>query len=125
MPLLSPEDRAELDFEKLGAVLEPLVESDRLTDAERRAVELCIRATFDFLLAESQIKMDEFYKRDDVQQRVVRSREEWLANHPNAKAGDMVIISAAWHVASHDASGHLQLTRVNDPWAELPGDESP
>lgn len=116
MAMLSQDDRDELDFDKIGPVLESLVNSDRVTDVERRAIELCARAAIDFMHAEHGELMDSFYARHDIQQHIGESKADWLDRHPNAQAGEMAFIVTDWHVSTHGPDGKLQLTKVADAW---------
>ena len=116
MPMLSQDDRDELDFDKIGPILESLVGSDRVTDAERRAIDLCARAAVDFMHAKHSVTMDAFYARNDIQQHAAKSKSDWLNRHQNAKAGEMAFIATKWYVTSYDPDGRLQLTEVADAW---------
>ncbi|MCS7471723.1 hypothetical protein NZK35_34185 [Stieleria sp. ICT_E10.1] len=114
--MLSQDDRDELDFDKIGPILESLVGSDRVTDAERRAIDLCARAAVDFMQAKHSVTMDSFYARYDIQQHAAKSKSDWLRRHQDARAGEMAFIATKWYVTSHDPDGRLQLTEVADAW---------
>ncbi|TWT85166.1 hypothetical protein CA13_66480 [Planctomycetes bacterium CA13] len=114
MSLLTPEDRNDLNFDRIGPVLETLVDSDRLTSDERRAVELCARAAADLISLEHQERMREYYARQDVSQRSADTIAAWLESNPNAEPGTVVAVSCRMHVASFDRSGRLQLTPFLD-----------
>ena len=120
--MLSPDDRKELDFNELGPVLESLVNSDRFSDAERRAIELCARAAVDLLSVEHEQKMRDFYARPEIQRVESRLVEEWLTKNPNAAAGTSVLTHGRWYVASHCPDGKLQLTPIDPPWPGFPDD---
>ncbi|MBC8356351.1 MAG: hypothetical protein H8E66_30605 [Planctomycetes bacterium] len=120
--MLTPDDRKELDFEKLGPVLESLVNSDRVSEKERRAIELCARAAVDLLSIEHEQTMQEFYNRPDVQRFESQQIERWLEENQNVAAGMSVLTHGRWYVSSYASNGKLQLTPVDPPWPFFPDD---
>jgi transcriptional regulator of aromatic amino acid metabolism len=120
MALLTPDDRKELDFEKLGPVLESLVNSDRVSAEERRAIELCARAAADLCSMHHEHTTKEFYSRPDVQRIESELIDRWLKANQGALAGTPVLIHGRWYVSSYTAIGDLQLTPIGPPWPEIP-----
>tara|TARA_R110002073_G_scaffold335442_2_gene527419 strand:- start:3511 stop:3879 length:369 start_codon:yes stop_codon:yes gene_type:complete len=118
--MLTPDDRKELDFEKLGPVLEALVNSDRVSDEERRAIELCARAAVDLLSIEHEQKMKDFYSRPKIQRIETQQLERWLDANKNAAAGVSVLTHGRWYVSSYEPDGKLQLTPIDPPWPLFP-----
>ena len=107
MSLLTPEDRNDLNFDRIGPVLEALVDSDRLTSDERRAVELCARAAADLISLEHQERMREYYARQDISQRSADTIAAWLENNPNAEPGTVVAVSCRIGIGTRIAPGSL------------------
>lgn len=120
--MLTPDDRKELDFEKLGPVLEALVKSDRVSDEEHRAIELCARAAVDLLSIEHEQKMKDFYSRPKIQRIETQQLERWLDANKNAAAGVSVLAHGRWYVSSYEPDGKLQLTPIDPPWPLFPDD---
>jgi len=120
--MLTPDDRKELDFEKLGPVLEALVNSDRVSDEERRAIELCARAAVDLLSIEHEQKMKDFYSRPKIQRIETQQLERWLDANENTAAGVSVLAHGRWYVSSYERDGKLQLTPIDPPWPLFPDD---
>ncbi len=120
--MLTPNDRKELDFEKLGPVLESLTSSDRVSEKERRAIELCARAAVDLLSIEHEQTMQEFYDRPNIQRIESKLIERWLDENINAAAGMSVLTHGRWYVSSYASNGKLQLTPIDPPWPLFPDD---
>ena len=120
--MLTPDDRKDLDFEKLGPVLEALVNSDRVSDEERRAIELCARAAVDLLSIEHEQTMHNFYRRPEIQRIETQHLERWLDDNQNSAAGVSVLTHGRWYVSSYEPNGKLQLTPIVPPWPLFPDD---
>ena len=122
MTLLTPDDRNDLDFNTLGPVLESLVNSDRVSKEERRAIELCARATADLLSLQHEQTMQEFYSRPNIQRIESELIDRWLDANQGAPAGMTVLTHGRWYVSSYTANGKLQLTPIDPPWPGFPDD---
>ncbi len=76
------------DLERLGTIIERLLQSDKLTEDEKWAVDQSCRAAADL----AQIRLSEiareFYARPDIDERCANSISEWLVNNVDAKARD-------------------------------------
>ena len=120
--MLTPAERTELDFEKLGPVLESLVNSDRVSEEERRAIELCALAAVDLLSVEHEQTIREFYVRPDIQRIESQHLARWLDENQNAAAGMSILTHGRWYVSSYALNGKLQLTPINRPWPFFPDD---
>jgi len=70
--MLASEIKIE-DFRRIGPILERLILSEKLTADEKRAVDFCARAAFDFAQMRHSAIAKEFYSRGDVQERTVHS----------------------------------------------------
>lgn len=97
------------DLERLGTVLEPLVNSTRLNEDEKWAVETAVRAANDLADIRHSEFARAFYARDDIQQRSAESIQSWLAANPDATPGTVTAVCGRMHVASVGADGKLQL----------------
>ena len=122
MAMLTPNDRNELDFDRIGPVLESLVNSDRVSAEERRAVELCARAAVDLLSAQHEQAMQQFYERPDIQRIETEHVKHWLDTNQGAPAGMSVLTHGRWYVSSYADDGKLQLTPIDPPWPSFPDD---
>ncbi|MDM4018131.1 hypothetical protein [Roseiconus lacunae] len=122
MTLLTPEDRNDLDFNKLGPILETLINSDRISEEERRAIELCARASVDLLSLQHEQTMQEFYSRPNIQRIESELIASWLDANQGAPAGRSVLTHGRWYVSSYAADGKLQLIPIDLPWPEFPDD---
>ncbi len=120
--MLTHDDRKELDFQKLGPVLESLVNSDRISDEERHAIELCARAAVDLLSIEHEHSRQEFYNRPDIIRVESHCIDRWLKENQNAAAGVSVLTHGRWYVSSYASNGKLQLTSIDPPWPFFPDD---
>jgi len=102
------------DLERIGSIIEPLVNSARLNAEERWAVETAVRAAFDLALIRHTEIARVFYARNDIQQRSVDKTESWLAANRDALPGTVTLICGRLHVASVDIDGVLKLFPVLD-----------
>ena len=97
------------DLNRLGPIIESLLESGKLTDEQKWAVDLSGRAAFDL----AQIRHSElaraFYARSDMEERSANSISEWIAANMDTKPGTVTSICGRLHVASYDANGKLNL----------------
>ncbi len=122
MTLLTPDDRNDLDFDKIGPILESLVGSERVSKDERRAIELCARAAADFLSFQHEQKMENWYVRPNIQRVESDCINRWLDANQGAAAGVSVLTHGRWYVSSYAADGKLQLTPIDPPWPGFPDD---
>ena len=120
--MLTPDDRRELGSQKLAAVLEALVNSNRVSHEERRAVDLCLRAAVDLLSIEHEQKVHNFYRRPPIQRIESYHLERWIKGNPTADAGMSVLTHGRWYVTSYAPNGKLQLTPISPPWPGYPDD---
>ena len=102
------------DIERVGPVIESLLESGKLTADERSAVDLCGRAAADLAMIRHSEAAVKFYAREDVESRTANSTAEWLSLHADAEPGTVTAIAGRIHVAYYDRDGGLQLTPVRD-----------
>lgn len=75
------------DVERIGTILEPLVNSRRLSEDEKWAVETAVRAANDLADIRHSEVARAFYARDDIQQRSAETIQSWLAANPDATPG--------------------------------------
>jgi len=100
------------DLERLGAVTEPLVNSTRLTEDEKWAIETAVRATAELVMIRHSEVARNFYARDEIHQRSVENVEAWLRANHDAPPGTVTAICGRLHVASVDTDGILRLYPV-------------
>lgn len=103
------------DLEQIGRVLEPLINSTRLSDDEKWAVETAVRAANDLADIQHSEVARAFYAREDIQQRSAETIQSWLAANPDAPAGTVTAVCGRMHVASVGRDGKLQLLPLLDP----------
>ncbi len=102
------------DLERIGPVVEQLLESGKLTADEKWAVDISCRAAMDLASIRHTEVAQKFYARPDIQQRTEETINSWLAQNPNADPGTVTMICARTYVASIGRDGELQLTPVLD-----------
>lgn len=102
------------DIGRLGPIVEQLLESGKLTEDERMAVDLTFRAAADLALIRHSEIAREFYARRDIQERTATTLEKWLADNSDAAPGTVTAICGRLHVASMGGNGKLQLTPILD-----------
>ena len=102
------------DLERLGPIVERLLQSEKLTDDEKWAVEQSCRAATDLAHIRHSEVAKAFYSRSDIEERSANSIAEWLAKNINAKAGTVTVICGRLHVASYGPDGKLNLYPVLD-----------
>ena len=100
------------DLERLGPIIEQLLESGKLTDEEKWAVDISCRAATDLASIRHSEVAQEFYSRPDVQDKTEMTTATWLAEHPDAAPGTVTMICGRMNVASIGTDGRLQLTPV-------------
>ena len=98
------------DLERVGPVIESLLDSGKLTDEERYMVDLCCRAATDLVLIKHSEVAIRFYGRPEIEKRTADSVAAWLSEHPDAEPGTVTSIAGRMHVASIGRDGKLQLT---------------
>ena len=102
------------DVARVGPIIESLLNSDRLSDAEREAVDLCCRAAADLASIRHSEVAQRFYARPDVQTQSSDTVTRWLQSNADAGPGTVTSIMGRLHVASVDHDGDLQLTPIHD-----------
>lgn len=102
------------DMERLGPVIEQLLDSGKLTEDERWAVDLAARAAADLALTRHSETAVKFYDRSEMQKRLADSVSTWLAANANAEPGTVTTIAGRIHVASIDRNGRLQLLPLRE-----------
>lgn len=102
------------DLERLGIIVERLLQSEKLTDDEKWAVEQSCRAAADLAYIRHSEIAKKFYERPNMEERCASSINEWLTNHLDAKPGTVTAICGRMHVASFDRDGNLGLYPVWD-----------
>jgi hypothetical protein len=102
------------DLERLGPIIERLLESGKPTDDEVWAVDLCFHAASDLASIRHTEVAREFYARPEIQERSADSIRSWLATNGDAKPGTVVSICGRIHVVSMGMDGNLQLCPVLD-----------
>ncbi len=108
-------DLSVADLERLGPIIEQLLQSGRLTDDEKWAVDLSCRAAMDLVqIRHSEVAKD-FYGRPDIQERSENSIAEWLMHNADAAPGTVTAICGQMHVASCGEDGKLNLFPLLDP----------
>ena len=100
------------DTERIGPIIESLLNSEKLNADEHAAVDLCCRAAFDLATIRHSEIAKQFYARADIMEKSTVSISEWLADNPDAAPGTMTGIAGRMHVASVGRDGKLQLTPV-------------
>ncbi len=100
------------DLDRIGPVIESLLDSGKLTDEEHSAVELCGRAATDLASIRHSEEAIRFYTRPDVETQAAHSVAAWLSEHPDAEPGTVTPIAGRMHVASIGRDGNLQLTPI-------------
>lgn len=102
------------ELARIGPIVERLLESGKLTEDEKWAVDQSCRAATDF----AQIRHSEiakaFYARPDIEERCANSINEWLADNIDAKPGTVTAICGRMYVASYDRDGNLGLFPLLD-----------
>ena len=102
------------DLERLGPIVERLLQSGKLTDDEKWAVDQSCRAATDLAHIRHSEIAKAFYARPDIEERCANSVKEWLMNNIDAKPGTVTAICGRIHVASYDRDGNLGLYPVLD-----------
>jgi len=100
------------DLERLGPVIEQLLNSGKLTEDEWWAVDISARAATDLASIRHSDVAHEFYSRPEIEERTSVTVGSWLADHPDAPAGTVVSICGRMNVASVGSDGQLQLTPI-------------
>jgi len=102
------------DVERLGPIIEQLLNSEKLTDDEKWAVDLSGRAASDLAHIRHSEVAQKFYARPDTQERAANSIAEWLGQNADAAPGTMTAICGKLHVASYGKNGKLSLHPLQD-----------
>ncbi len=102
------------DMERLGPIIERLLQSGKLTDDEKWAVDQSGRAASDLALIRHSEIAKAFYARAEVKEQCANSIREWLMNNVDAEPGTVTAICGRMHVASYDRHGNLGLYPVLD-----------
>lgn len=97
------------DYERLSHIVESLLQSGKLTDDERWAVDQSCRAAADLISIRHSEIARAFYARPDIEERCEQSIELWLVNNRNAEPGTVTAICGRMHVVSYDKHGKLGL----------------
>jgi len=100
------------NFERLGPILEQLLESGKLTDDEWWAVDLSGRAAADLASIRHSADARRFYARPDIEEQTSATIDSWLALNSNATAGTITAICGRMHVASVGPDSKLQLLPI-------------
>lgn len=102
------------DLERLGPIVERLLQSGKLTEEEKWAVEQSCRAAADLAHIRHSEVGKAFYARTEIEERTANSIAEWLAQNIHAKPGTVTAICGRMHVASFGPDGVLGLYPVLD-----------
>ena len=97
------------ELERLGPIVERLLQSGKLTDGEKWAVDLSCRAATDLASIRHSEIASAFYARPDIQGLSANSIAEWLATNTAATPGTVTAICGRMHVASYGTEGTLKL----------------
>ena len=108
-PMFAP-NFSNTDLERVGPIIESLLDSGKLTDEERYAVDLCGRAATDLALIKHSEVAIRFYGRPDIESQTADSVAAWLSEHPDAEPGTVTSVAGRMHVASIGSDGKLQLS---------------
>jgi hypothetical protein len=106
---MSADDFSIEDLDRLIPIVERLMQSGKLTEEEKWAVDQSCRAASDLLFIRHSETAKAFYARPDVEERRKNSIREWLAENSGAKPGTVTSICGRMHVASYDHDGILGL----------------
>lgn len=106
---MSAKDLKIQDLDRLGLIVETLLQSDRLSDDEKWAVDLAGRAASDLAQIRHSEIASAFYARSDMAERSANSISEWIAGNMNATPGTVTSICGRMYVASYDPAGILNL----------------
>ena len=93
------------DLRRLGPIIERLLQSGKLTEDEKWAVEQSSRAAADLAHIRHSEVAKAFYARPEIYERCSNSIQEWLAANPQAKPGTVTAICGRMYVASYDPNG--------------------
>lgn len=102
------------DLERIGPVIESLLDSGKLNAEEHSVVDLCCRAATDLASIRHSEIATRFYSRPDIETQFANSIAAWLAEHSDAEPGTVTSIAGRMHVASTGRDGTLQLTPLLD-----------
>ena len=102
------------DVERMGPIIEGLLESNKLTEDEKWAVELSCRAAHDLAQIRHSEIASAFYGRPDIEDRRANSIAEWLKQNKHASPGTVTTICGKVYVASYDAEQTLSLYPILD-----------
>lgn len=102
------------DLERLGPIIEQLLESGKLTADETWAVDISCRAATDLASIRHSDVAQKFYSRPDIEGQTETTTESWLVENPDAEPGTVAMICGRLNVASIGTDGKLQLTPVFD-----------
>lgn len=100
------------DLERLGPIIEQLLESGKLTAEETWAVDIAGRAATDLASIRHSEVAQNFYARPDIQGQTESTTESWLEENPHADPGTVAMICGRLNVASIGINGKLQLTPI-------------
>lgn len=106
---MSAKDLNHQDLERLGHIVERLLQSGKLTDDERWAVDQSCRAAADLVSIRHTEIARAFYARPDMKALHEKSIEQWLVDNRGAQPGTVSLICGRMHVASYDQNGKLGL----------------
>lgn len=102
------------DLERIGPIVERLLQSEKLTDDEKWAVDQSYRAAADLAHIRHSEIAREYYSRPEIEERSANSISEWLAANVDAKPGTMTSICGRMYVASYGSNGSLGLYPILD-----------
>ena len=111
--MLAP-DFSIADLERVGPVIENLLDSGKLTEEEHCVVDLCGRAATDLVSIRHYEVAIRFYARPDIEKQSADTIAAWLSVNSDAEPGTVTLIAGRMHVAYICRDGTLQLTPVLD-----------
>lgn len=100
------------DLERLGPIVDQLLQSGKLTADETWAVDQSCRAAADLAQIRHSETARAFYARPDIEERSATSIADCLVDHADAAPGTVTAVCGRMYVASYDREGRLRLYPV-------------
>jgi len=109
------------DLERLGPIVERLLQSGKLTDDEKWAVDQSCRAATDLAHIRHSDVAQTFYARSDIEERCESSIDEWLAQAFGPAEGNSGLRVLASGVGRPGVQGHDRATHHDkEATSEIP-----
>jgi len=102
------------DIDRMGPIVEQLIQSGRLSDDETWAVDLSCRAACDLVQIRHSKIAKQFYSQPEIQNECAKTINEWINDNPDATPGTLTAICGQMHVASWGKDGKLGLYPLSD-----------